>query len=184
MMTDQTLTFRELPGASYIIGPKVPDPPAEVVPAIPSHRSLTAIMAFKEVLRRVPQIKELRRPSRVRRLTSVAERRHEEYLRRISSAADTEPALISPQTAELAQRLWQSVRSQVVKRVPAASVGEDGAVLYAWDSGDHHLEAEIREGQPIAWMYANRQSGETWFGSQGNAAELPSEVLARFRRID
>jgi hypothetical protein len=184
MVTKEPAKFRELPGASLIIGPSLPNPPAEFVPTGANSRSVTGSLSFAEVLKRVPKIRELRRPTLVRRLATVAERRHAEFLSRIASATDTESPLVSPATAELAQRLWDIVRHQTGKRVPAASVGEDRSILYTWDAGDHHLEAEICEGQPVEWMYANRQTRETWFASLETTSELTPDLLARFRLID
>lgn len=182
MMTKGPAHFQGLPGTSFVIGESIPDPPFEIAPTNPSVRSITGVLPFSEVLRRVPKIRELRRPVQVRRLTTLAERRHTEFLSRISAGADG-PPLVSPATTELAEHLFEVIRRQTGSRVPAASVGEGGSILYTWDSGDHHLEAEIGEGQAVEWMYAHRQTGETWFATQQDVSQLPAEVAERFRLI-
>jgi hypothetical protein len=175
-MPNRNSTFDDRPGISLIVGPALPNPKAEITQAIAVGPSLTAVLAFQEVLKRFP-LKPLRRPAR--RLRSPAELRHDEFLSRL--VTDMVNPLVSPATVEQARAVWEATRRAAEIPVPAASVGVGGTILYAWDSGEHHVEVEIGEGQLAEWMYVNRQTGETWFASRDAAASLSTDLLAKVR---
>jgi hypothetical protein len=181
-MTKYSSIVDDRPGNRIDVGPAPPEPKAEIVQG-DRGPSFTGVMAFGEVLKRFRLI-PLNRSRQARRLRSPAELRHDEFLSRVCMATETGRPLVSPATAEHARAIWEVVRRNAEIRVPAASVAMDGTILYAWDSGDHHLEVEIGEGKPAEWMYVHRQNGETWFASQNTTDLLPPEVLTRLRSVE
>ena len=105
---------------------------------------------------------------------------HLQYLSRVSTG-DHPP--ISPQTAILAQKAWQSIwiASDRMISVPAACTGADGKMFYSWDRGRHHLELEIAPGQDSEFFYRDRETGELWAEDHHIGDLLSPQAVAKLR---
>ncbi len=84
-------------------------------------------------------------------------------------------------TAIIARRVWRELRRATADtiRVPNASAGGEGQVLYTWNEREHHLELEIFPDGRTEFFYRNRRTGKLWDHDQLEGAPIPTDVVEK-----
>jgi len=63
---------------------------------------------------------------------------------------------VQPHTAVFAWFLWKALRSTV--RMPNVAPGPNGQLLLMWNTGPHHLEAEIFPDGTVEYFYIHHDT--------------------------
>jgi len=107
-------------------------------------------------------------------------RAHCDYLDRMVAEE-----VVPRSVAETARSVWKqaSVATDDLIFIPSATAADGGPILYTWDRGDHHLEAEIPDSGPVEWFYQNRKTGEVWSADIPVTDPFPPALCTRLFRL-
>lgn len=96
-----------------------------------------------------------------------------------------ETGALSEETAKRALGVWNFIDASMNGRVevPDACPGADDMVLYSWNKGDLHFEAELPAGSEtlVEFFFLNHETNDAWeldIEFTAELADLPAQVKA------